>query len=102
MNGKIGVVTYLDEGKIKVKCPDDHHDIEVERETWTNVSYRLDKSTKHIHEEILGSFVQFPLRLAWAITISKSGLRLFDKLIIDAAGIIECGRCMWPLAAVKV
>lgn len=91
-NGKIGIVSYLDNEKIKVKCDEDNYEIEVGRETWTNVSYKLDKSTKHIDEEILGTYTQYPLRLAWAITIHKSQGLTFDKLIIDAAESFSAGQ----------
>lgn len=91
-NGKIGIVTYIDNEKIKVKCAEDYAEIEVGRETWTNVSYTLDKATKHIDEEVLGTFNQYPLRLAWAITIHKSQGLTFDKLIIDAAESFSAGQ----------
>jgi hypothetical protein len=91
-NGKIGTVCYVDKDKIKVKCEEDNREIEVERETWTNVSYKVDKSTKHLDEEILGTFNQYPLRLAWAITIHKSQGLTFDKLIIDAAESFSAGQ----------
>lgn len=91
-NGKIGVVSFIDQDKIKVKCDEDKYEIEVGRETWTNVSYKVDKSTKHIDEEVLGTFVQYPLRLAWAITIHKSQGLTFDKLIIDAAESFSAGQ----------
>jgi len=91
-NGKIGIVTYLDQEKIKVKCDEDKSEIEVAKETWTNVSYKIDKSTKHIQEEVLGTFLHFPLRLAWAITIHKSQGLTFDKLIIDAAESFSAGQ----------
>jgi hypothetical protein len=91
-NGKIGIVSYMDKDKIKVKCDEDAEEIEVAKETWTNVSYKLDKTTKHIDEEILGTFVQYPLRLAWAITIHKSQGLTFDKLIIDAAESFSAGQ----------
>jgi len=91
-NGKIGIVSYVDPEKIKVKCDEDHYDIEVGRETWTNVSYKVDKTTKHIDEEVLGTYNQFPLRLAWAITIHKSQGLTFDKLIIDAAEAFSAGQ----------
>ncbi len=91
-NGKIGIVTSLDADKIKVKCDEDRHEIEVGREVWTNVAYKLDKNTKHIDEEVLGTFNQYPLRHAWAITIHKSQGLTFDKLIIDAAEAFSAGQ----------
>ncbi|MGZ3899323.1 MAG: helix-turn-helix domain-containing protein [Bacteroidia bacterium] len=91
-NGKIGVVSYIDQETIRVKCEEDKNEIEVQREEWTNVSYKVDKSTKHINEEILGTFNQYPLRLAWAITIHKSQGLTFDKLIIDAAEAFSSGQ----------
>lgn len=91
-NGKIGIVSFVDSEKIKVKCDEDKYEIEVQREQWTNISYKVDKATKHIDEEILGTFNQFPLRLAWAITIHKSQGLTFDKLIIDAAEAFSAGQ----------
>lgn len=91
-NGKIGLVTFINDEKIKVKCEEDHSEIEVIRETWTNVSYTLNKQSKSLEEEILGTFTQFPLRLAWAITIHKSQGLTFDKVIIDAAASFSAGQ----------
>ncbi len=91
-NGKIGIVTSVSDSNIKVKCEEDHNEIEVGRETWTNVSYKLNKETKVIEEEILGTFSQYPLRLAWAITIHKSQGLTFEKVIIDAAHSFSAGQ----------
>ncbi|MEO6305520.1 MAG: helix-turn-helix domain-containing protein [Bacteroidia bacterium] len=91
-NGKIGVVTYLSDSVIKIKCEEDHAEIEVNKEAWTNVSYKLNKETKVIEEEILGTFSQYPLRLAWAITIHKSQGLTFEKVIIDAAHSFSAGQ----------
>jgi len=91
-NGKIGEVTFLSEEKIRVLCEGDKSEIEVPRETWTNVNYKVEKSTGHIEEEVLGTYSHFPLRLAWAITIHKSQGLTFDKLIIDAAEAFSAGQ----------
>jgi hypothetical protein len=91
-NGKIGIVTYLSDAVIKIKCEEDHSEIEVGKEAWTNVSYQLNKQTKVIEEDILGTFSQYPLRLAWAITIHKSQGLTFEKVIIDAANSFSAGQ----------
>ncbi|MBL7910052.1 MAG: helix-turn-helix domain-containing protein [Bacteroidia bacterium] len=91
-NGKIGIVTYLSDSVIKVKCEEDHEEIEVNKEAWSNVSYKLNKETKVVEEEILGTFSQYPLRLAWAITIHKSQGLTFEKVIIDAAHSFSAGQ----------
>ena len=89
-NGKIGVITEMDRDKIVVRCEDG--DIEVTRMVWENIRYKEDEKTGKINEEILGTFTQYPLRLAWAVTIHKSQGLTFDKVIIDAARAFAAGQ----------
>lgn len=91
-NGKIGVVTRLTENAIHVKCDGDKTEIQLVRETWNNIAYTVNKASKHIEEEVLGTFTQFPLQLAWAITIHKSQGLTFDSLIVDAAESFSAGQ----------
>jgi hypothetical protein len=91
-NGKIGVVTKVDEEKVFVQCGDDSGEIEVVREIWNNIRYTVNKNTRKLEEETLGSFTQFPLRLAWAITIHKSQGLTFEKAIIDAEDAFAPGQ----------
>ena len=91
-NGKIGVVTKLETEKIMVLCNGDSVPIEVRKEIWRNIRYSVDKTTNRIEENELGSFSQFPLRLAWAITIHKSQGLTFEKAIIDAGDAFAPGQ----------
>jgi len=91
-NGKIGVVTKLDEDYIKVRCKDEFNDIKVKKSEWQNIKYKINPDTKEITEEITGSFTQYPLRLAWAITIHKSQGLTFNKVIIDSERAFATGQ----------
>ena len=88
-NGKIGVVKSLDENII-VDC--DGVDIVVAKETWENTRYTLNRTDGKLEQESLGSFSQYPLRLAWAITIHKSQGLTFEKVMIDAGAAFSSGQ----------
>lgn len=85
VNGTIGKIHSISENSLEVELENGQiHTIT--REVWENVSYRYDKETKKIDEEVLGTFTQYPLRLAWALTIHKSQGLTFPRVIIDLEG----------------
>ena len=100
-NGKIGKITHLDKHSISVKCPDDDEDIPVEPVSWENIKYTLNPISKEITEEVIGKFVQYPLRLAWAITIHKSQGLTFERAIIDANAAFSHGQVYVALSRCK-
>ena len=93
-NGKIGTVTKIEEDKIWVECTDAETTtlISLSKETWKNIRYAVNPKSKKIEEEELGSFTQYPLRLAWAITIHKSQGLTFDNALVDAAAAFASGQ----------
>ena len=91
-NGRIGRITKIDDQHISVRCEDDESDIDVEPLQWENAKYELNDKTKEIEAHVQGTFTQYPLRLAWAITIHKSQGLTFDHAIIDAGQSFAAGQ----------
>jgi len=91
-NGKIGTIHSIEDEKLFVAFPDEHELLELKKETWQNIRYSYSHASDKIEEEELGSFKQYPIRLAWAITIHKSQGLTFDRAVIDAGSSFAAGQ----------
>ena len=90
-NGKLAEVVEIDEQEIHVVIDGEDEIFKLKKETWDQKRYSLAED-KSIQEEVLGSFKQYPIRLAWAVTIHKSQGLTFDRLIIDAGKSFASGQ----------
>lgn len=98
-NGKIGYITDITNEDVTVKC--DEEEILVSKQEWTNAKYTIDVQTREITETIEGTFTQYPLKAAWAITIHKSQGLTFEKAIVDAAAAFSHGQVYVALSRCK-
>jgi hypothetical protein len=90
-NGKLAIIKKMDASKIIVQLQDDSELYTLKKETWRNVKYKLNDANQ-IDEEELGSYTQYPIRLAWAVTIHKSQGLTFEKVVIDAGKSFAAGQ----------
>lgn len=100
-NGMIGEVTAVSASSIEVRAKDSGEDFLLQEEEWANAKYVLDEESKEIVEDIEGTFRQFPLKLAWAITIHKSQGLTFERAIIDASSSFAHGQTYVALSRCK-
>ena len=100
-NGKIGRITAVTDREIRIGCPGETEEITVEPVEWQNIRYTVHPETREISQETIGTFRQFPLNLAWAITIHKSQGLTFEKAIIDAGSAFTHGQVYVALSRCK-
>ncbi|MBO9199675.1 MULTISPECIES: helix-turn-helix domain-containing protein [Niastella] len=91
-NGKIATISRISGEEVYVRFEGDEHDMLLEKETWRSIRYQYNNEEDKIEEEEVGSFKQYPVRLAWAITIHKSQGLTFEKAIIDAGASFAPGQ----------
>lgn len=91
-NGKIATISRIEKEGIFIRFPNEEGEMELEKETWKNIRYHYNREKDVIEEEEVGTFTQYPVRLAWAITIHKSQGLTFEKAIIDAGASFAPGQ----------
>lgn len=100
-NGKIGVVSHLTDKEIEIDFRDGTKPFMLEKYEWKNIKYELNEVTNEIDENTIGTFTQYPIKLAWAITVHKSQGLTFEKAILDINRAFAPGQVYVALSRLK-
>ena len=100
-NGKLATVKTISGDQVKVEMAGEHTLYQLKKEVWENKRYTINSVTKEIDDEVIGTFQQYPVKLAWAITVHKSQGLTFDKAIIDVAEAFADGQVYVALSRLR-
>ena len=100
-NGKLATVTYLEANEVTVQMDDSDQEYVLQKELWENKKYRVNPETKELEEEVIGTFSQYPIKLAWAVTVHKSQGLTFDKAIVDVGQAFAPGQVYVALSRLR-
>lgn len=91
-NGKMGIIESCSKEEIMVHFPEEKRSISVEKYEWENIKYELNPATNEIEGKTIGTFVHYPIKLAWAITVHKSQGLTFDRAVLDLGAVFAPGQ----------
>jgi hypothetical protein len=100
-NGKLATVIRLSKDEIVVELDDSKDEFMLRKELWENKKYQINPDTKELDEEVIGTFSQFPIKLAWAVTVHKSQGLTFDRAIIDVGQAFAPGQVYVALSRLR-